>query len=115
MLTHLQSSASETYFDSSLDRNFKIFSYKDIWVSDTPTCRQKDCQAVMLIEKNSSIAPKISHKVGGNNPASVVCNSIHGEPKIFSASNKNEVSICKFPDGSFLNTWSYINSFNGKK
>jgi putative hemolysin len=47
-------------------------------------------------------------KLGGMNPAAQMCQLAGGETGIFKDQDKNEVSICRFEDDSFIKSWSLM-------
>jgi putative hemolysin len=67
------------------------------------------CQAVQALVRVSEkgIAPDSFR--GGKNPGSVLCKlALHGQVELATDPQGNELSLCRFPDGSFASTGSLV-------
>ena len=102
--------ASENYIYTSRTNHKKepYFLVNHIRISEIESCKNKKCRAYDLASRKISFSKKLEYAHGGTNPTSTLCRKMEGSPEIGVSNKGNDISVCRFADGSYLLTWDLV-------
>ena len=104
----------EIFSNAELTKKFSLIQVDQLNVSDLQACREKKCEAVAILSKPEFLKFKLSWKQNGENPTSILCKSMQAIPEIGFLSNRDEISLCRFKDGSIVLGWDLFHQWQIK-
>ena len=109
-LTTLFVNASNDYILSARgsDKKEPYFKINNIRISDIQLCKEKTCRAFLIASGKVKYSKKLKSDSGGTNPTSFLCKDLLGVADIAVSNKGNDISVCRFDDGSFLLSWDLV-------
>lgn len=97
------------YYDSDFAKSAQVMRLEGVRISDTAACRSGNCNAARVAREKSLLKlPLFRGDSRGTNPTSPACRKLGGLPDIFYRQNRNQISVCLFPDNSFMVSWDWL-------
>lgn len=95
-------------YERNKSESIEIVTVDGMQVSQSCSNDKKNCWASF---KNIKFKKRKKTKLLGN-PASIFCNDIKGESRIFKDSKNNEYDFCKFKKDFYVDSWDLYKRFN---
>lgn len=104
----LQAEVFTHQYERNKSETIEMVTVDDMQVSQSCSKDKKTCWPYF---KNTKIKKHKKTKLKGN-PASIFCNEIQGESRIFKDNKNNEYDFCKFKDDFYVDSWDLYKRFN---